>query len=87
MTSGAITLRQIYGTRGGWTSAAVGRYRVARLVERYGIDAGLPAIASALEEGCPRKGEHDGCEFLPEAARDQIPREPDRQGERYHHDL
>ncbi len=38
-----------------------GRYRVATLVERYGLDAGLPAIASALEEGYPRKGEHGGC--------------------------
>ena len=38
-----------------------GRYRVPTLVERYGIDAGLPAIASALEEGCSRKGEHGGC--------------------------
>ncbi len=38
-----------------------GRYRVATLVETYGLDAGLPAITSALEEGCPRKGEHGGC--------------------------
>ncbi len=34
---------------------------MATLVETYGLDAGLPAIASALEEGCPRKGEHGGC--------------------------
>ena len=38
-----------------------GRYRVATLVEHYGLDAGLPAIASALEEGCPRKGQYGGC--------------------------
>ena len=37
------------------------RYRVATLVDTYGPDAALPTIASALEEGCPRKGEHDGC--------------------------
>ncbi len=38
-----------------------GRYRVSTLVERYGLDTALPTIASALEEGCPRKGQHDGC--------------------------
>ncbi len=66
MTSGAFTLRRIHGTREMLDvrcdrCGRSGRYRVATLVERYGIDAGLPAIASALEEGCPRKGEHDGC--------------------------
>ncbi len=34
---------------------------MATLVERYGLDTGLPEIAAALEEGCPRKGEHGGC--------------------------
>ncbi len=34
---------------------------MATLVETYGLDAGLPAIASALEEGCPRKGQPGGC--------------------------
>ena len=77
MTGGAVTLRHIHGTRAMLDvrcdrCGRAGRYRVARLVERHGIDAGLPAIASALEEGYPRKGEHDGCEFLPEADRDQI---------------
>ncbi len=38
-----------------------GRYRVATLVERYGLDTALPTIASALVEGCPRKGEPGGC--------------------------
>ncbi len=66
MTSGAVTLRHIHGTREMLDvrcdrCGRSGRYRVATLVERYGIDAGLPAIASALEEGCPRKGEHGGC--------------------------
>ena len=66
MTSGAVTLRQIHGTRDMLDvrcdrCGRSGRYRVATLVERYGIDAGLPAIASALEEGCLRKGEHGGC--------------------------
>ena len=42
-------------------AARRGRYRVASLVETYGLDAGLPDIASALEEGCPRKGEPGGC--------------------------
>ena len=63
MTSGAVTLRQIHGTRDmlDVRCGRAGRYRVATLVKRYGIDAGLRAIASALEEGCPRKGEHGGC--------------------------
>ncbi len=66
MTSGAVTLRQIHGTREMLDvrcdrCGRAGRYRVATLVERYGLDSGLPAIASALEEGCPRKGEHGGC--------------------------
>ena len=66
MTSGAVTLRQIHGTREMLDvhcdrRGRAGRYRVATLVERYGVDAGLPDIASALEEGCPRKGEHGGC--------------------------
>ncbi len=38
-----------------------GRYRVATLVETYGLDSGLPEIASALEEGCLRKGQPGGC--------------------------
>ena len=38
-----------------------GRYRVATLVKTYGLDIGLPAIASALQEGRPRKGQHGGC--------------------------
>ncbi len=66
MTSGAVTLRQIHGTREMLDvhcdrCGRAGRYRVATLVETYGLDAGLPALASALEEGCSRKGEHGGC--------------------------
>jgi hypothetical protein len=38
-----------------------GRYRVSTLIERYGRHARLPDVASALEAGCPRKGEHGGC--------------------------
>ncbi len=38
-----------------------GRYRVATLAERFGLDARMPDVASALEEDCPRKGEHGGC--------------------------
>ncbi len=38
-----------------------GRYRVATLIERYGRYGRLPDVASALETGCPRKGEHGGC--------------------------
>ncbi len=66
MTSGAVTLRQIHGTRDMLAvhcdrCGRAGRYRVATLVKTYGLDTGLPAIASALEEGCPRKGEPGGC--------------------------
>ena len=66
MASGAVTLRQIHGTRDMLgvrcdRYGRSGRYRVATLVETYGLDSGLPAIASALEEGCPRKGEPGGC--------------------------
>ena len=66
MTSGAVTLRQIYGTQEMLDvrcdrCGRSGRYRVATLVETYGLDTGLPAIASALEEGCPRKGQPGGC--------------------------
>ena len=66
MTSGAVTLRQIHGMRKMLNvhcdrCGRAGRYRVATLVETYGLDSGLPEIASALEEGCPRKGEPGGC--------------------------
>ena len=66
MTSGAVTLRQIQATRDVLECRCdkcgrSGRYRVSTLIERYGADTGLPAVASALEEGCPRKGQHDGC--------------------------
>ncbi len=66
MTSGAVTLRQIHGTREMLDvrcdrCGRSGRYRVATLVERYGLDTGLPEIAAALEEGCPRTGEPGGC--------------------------
>ena len=66
MTSGTVTLRQIHGTRDMLDvrcdrCGRAGRYRVATLVETYGLDAGLPDIASAMEEGCPRKGQHGGC--------------------------
>ena len=66
MTSGAVTLRQIVGTRDALgvkcdRCGRSGRYRVAALVERYGLDMGLPEIAAALAEGCPRKGEPGGC--------------------------
>jgi hypothetical protein len=38
-----------------------GRYRVETLADRFGADARLPDVASALEDGCERKGQHDGC--------------------------
>ncbi len=38
-----------------------GRYRVETLVARFGPEARLPDVASALEGDCDRKGRHDGC--------------------------
>ena len=66
MSSGAVTLRQIRATRDVLEChcdrcGRAGRYRVETLIERYGADTGLPAVASALEEGCPKKGLHSGC--------------------------
>ena len=66
MNSGAVTLRQIHGTRVMLDvrcdrCGRSGRYRVAALVETYGLDTGLPEIASALEENCERKVKPGGC--------------------------
>ena len=38
-----------------------GRYRHSTLLERFGPDARLPDVASTLEDGCERKGQHGGC--------------------------
>jgi hypothetical protein len=35
-----------------------GRYSVARLIERYGADAGLPDWKDAIAADCPTRGEH-----------------------------
>ena len=62
--SGAVLLSHlthavidVYCTRCG----RPGRYRHSTLLERFGPDAGLPDVASTLEDGCERKGQHGGC--------------------------
>ena len=41
-----------------------GRYNLARLIERYGADMGLPQLMTALSADCPRQqsvGIYDRC--------------------------
>lgn len=69
MRTGAVTLSEIVRVHSSLDVRCKrcerqGRYRVSTLIERFGAGAGLPEVASALEEGCARKGQYSGGCFV-----------------------